>query len=62
MRLADHAATTALTLSVVGMMLVIGGVLVSGLFLPGVVLIGIGMIAYIAAAVLQARNHPTDAA
>jgi hypothetical protein len=68
MRLADHAetaalaATAALALSVVGMMLVIGGVLVSGLFLPGVILIGIGMIAFIAAAVLHARNHPPDAA
>lgn len=62
MRLADHAVTAALALSVVGMMLVIGGVLVSGLFLPGVVLISISMIAYIAAALLQARNHSSDAA
>jgi hypothetical protein len=47
------AAAAAVALSVLGMMLVIGGVIVAGLFLPGVVLIGISVIGYAAAAVLH---------
>lgn len=61
MRFAAHAVTAALVLSVVGMMLVIGSVLASGLFLPGVVLIGVSMIGYLAAGVLHARDSSTGA-
>ena len=52
----SHAVTAALALSVLGMMLVIGGVLTAGLFLPGVVLIGLSLVGYVAAAVLQVRQ------
>lgn len=50
------AAAAAVVLSVLGMMLVIGGILVAGLFLPGVVLIGISLIGYAVAAVLHVRE------
>lgn len=50
-RLAPWTVHVALTISVVGMMLVIASVLTSGLFLPGVVLIGIGILKFAAAAV-----------
>lgn len=43
----------AVTLTVIGMMLVIGGVLATGLFMPGAVLIAIGMVGFAAAGVLQ---------
>ena len=49
-------AAGAVALSVLGMMLVIGGVLTAGLFLPGVVLIGLSLVGYGAAAVLQVRQ------
>jgi len=49
-------AAGAVALSVLGMMLVIGGVLTAGLFLPGVVLIGLSLVGYWAAAVLQVRQ------
>jgi hypothetical protein len=49
-------ATGAVALSVLGMMLVIGGVVTAGLFLPGVILIGLSLVGYGAAAVLQARQ------
>lgn len=62
MRFAAHAVTVAIVLSVVGMMLAIGSVLAAGLFLPGVVMIGVSMIGYLAAAVLRARDHTTGAA
>lgn len=48
----------ALTASVAGMMLVIGGVLTRGLFLPGVVLLVLGLVGWAAAGVL----HMLDAA
>ncbi|HEX6307005.1 MAG TPA: hypothetical protein VFZ69_02390 [Longimicrobiales bacterium] len=51
----DLAVLVALGLSVLGVMLVIGGVLVAGLFLPGVVLIGISLPAWAVAGVLHAR-------
>jgi hypothetical protein len=53
------AATAA---SVVGMMLVIGGVLAAGLFLPGVALIGASLVGFAAAAVLDWRATRADAA
>jgi hypothetical protein len=49
----DAAVLAAVVLSVVGMMLVVGGVLVTGLFLPGVVLIGMGLLVFVLAAVLH---------
>ena len=49
----DWVPLAALTLSVVGMMLVIGGVLTRGLFLPGVVLLVLGLVGWAAAAVLH---------
>ena len=61
MRFAAHAVTAALVLSVVGMMLVIGSVLAAGLFLPGVVMIGLSTIGYLAAGVLHARDRSSDA-
>lgn len=56
MTYASHAATAAIALTVIGMMLVVGGVLVTGLFLPGAILIAISMIGYAAAGVLEARE------
>jgi hypothetical protein len=41
----------AMTLAVAGMMLVIAGVLVRGAFLPGVALIGAGLLGFAAAAI-----------
>jgi hypothetical protein len=55
MKLGHYAVDAALALSVAGMMLVIGGVLTSGLFLPGVVLIALGLIGFVVVAVLSAR-------
>lgn len=52
-----RAVDVALTLSVIGMMLVIGGVVTSGLFLPGVVLIGLGLIGFVVAAALTLRGR-----
>jgi hypothetical protein len=43
----------ALAMTTIGMMLVIGGILATGLFLPGVVLIGLGIATFAAAAVLH---------
>lgn len=57
MSYAWYAVTAAVALTVIGMMLVVGGVLVTGLFLPGAILIGISMIAYAAAGVLQVRGR-----
>ena len=59
MRFAAHVVTAALTLSVAGMMLVIGSVLARGLFLPGVVMIAVSMIGYLVAGVLHARDSST---
>ncbi|CAN5719253.1 hypothetical protein BH23GEM10_BH23GEM10_18040 [soil metagenome] len=50
---AELVATSAVAACVVGMMLVIGGVIASGLFLPGVVVIGLGLVVFGAAAVLD---------
>jgi hypothetical protein len=53
-------AIAATALCVVGMMLVIGGVLVTGLFLPGVGLIGLGGVAFAVAAVLATVRPPAS--
>ena len=45
-------AYLGVTLTVAGMMLVIGGTLVAGLFLPGIVLLAAGMIAFVVAGLL----------
>lgn len=50
------AATISVALTVIGMMLVIGGVLVPGVFLAGAVLIGVSLIGYAVAGVLQVRT------
>jgi hypothetical protein len=50
----------AITLSVLGMLLVIGGVLAAGLFLPGVVLTGLSLLGYAAAAVLAALRPEAE--
>jgi hypothetical protein len=55
---ADAAVHGAIAVSVVGMMLVVAGVIAEGFFLPGVVLIVIGMIGFAAAAVLHAIAAP----
>jgi hypothetical protein len=44
----------AIATSVIGMMLVVAGVVATGFFLPGVILIGIGMLTFGAGAVLYA--------
>jgi hypothetical protein len=51
----------AIALTTVGMLLVIGGILITGLFLPGAVLIGLGMAAFAAAAVLEVTGRDDDA-
>jgi hypothetical protein len=58
----DAALLAATAASVAGMMLVVAGVVVSGLFLAGPVLLGLGMLGYAAAAVLHARAGSQDAA
>jgi hypothetical protein len=60
-RIPRIAVLAAIVLMVVGMMLVIGGVLVTGLFLPGVVLIGLGMLGFAVAAVLASRGGAPSA-
>ena len=57
---ADLVLHAALALTVVGMMLVVAGVLAAGLFLPGAVLIGIGLAGFAAAAVLHATSAGSD--
>jgi hypothetical protein len=57
--LALHAAIVITTL---GMMLVVAGVITTGLFLPGVLLIGIGLLVFAVAAVLSALAPVTPAA
>jgi hypothetical protein len=49
-------ALAALGVSVIGMMFVVAGVISTGFFLPGAVLIGIGMIGFAASAVLAALS------
>jgi hypothetical protein len=46
------AAYAGVMLTVIGMMLVIAGTLAAGLFLPGIVLLAAGMIAFALAGVL----------
>lgn len=48
--------TASVALTVLGMMLIIGGVIVPGVFLAGAVLIGISMVGYAAAGILQVRE------
>lgn len=50
--MATLAAYAGVALTVFGMMLVIGGTLAAGLFLPGIVLLAAGMIAFAAAGLL----------
>jgi hypothetical protein len=50
--MAALATYAGIGLTVLGMMLVIAGTIATGLFLPGVVLLGAGMIAFAVAAVL----------
>jgi hypothetical protein len=50
--MAALAAYVGVALTVLGMMLVIAGTLAAGLFLPGVVVVGAGMIAFAAAGLL----------
>ena len=52
---AQTVVTAAVALSVIGMMLVVGGVLTAGLFIPGVVLIVISLLGYAVAGVLHMR-------
>jgi hypothetical protein len=54
MRRGEMLVLAAVATSVLGMMLVVAGVISTGFFLPGVVLIGIGMVGFAAAAVLDA--------
>jgi hypothetical protein len=61
-RLAPYTLDVALAFSVLGMMLIIAGVLTSGLFLPGVVLIGVGILKFAAAAVFAAAGWSRGAA
>ena len=56
-RLAPWTVAVAVTLSVLGMMLVIASVLTSGLFLPGVVLIVVGVLKFAGAAVFSALGY-----
>ena len=53
-RLAPYTVDVAVAMTVLGMMLVIASVLTAGLFLPGAVLIVIGMLKFGAAAVFSA--------
>jgi hypothetical protein len=46
------AVYAGIALTVFGMMLVIAGTLATGLFLPGIVLLGAGMVAFAVAGVL----------
>jgi hypothetical protein len=50
------AVVASVAFTVVGMMLVVGGVLMPGLFVAGAVLIGISLIGYAAAGVLHVRE------
>jgi hypothetical protein len=50
--MAALAAYTGVALTVCGMMLVIAGTLAAGLFLPGIVLLVVGMIAFAVAGLL----------
>lgn len=52
----------ALAVTVVGMMFVVAGVIATGLFLAGAVLIGLGMFGFAAAAVLDAVGGHGDRA
>lgn len=61
-RLAPYALHAGVAFCVLGMMLVIGSVLGAGLFLPGVVLIVVGILKLAAAAVFSALGitRPQD--
>lgn len=50
----------AVALSIIGMMLVVAGVVATGFFMPGVVLIGVGIVGFAAGALLYAFG-PRDA-
>ncbi|CAN5893143.1 hypothetical protein BH23GEM9_BH23GEM9_02440 [soil metagenome] len=58
---ASLAVLAAIVLAGLGMTLVIGGVIVTGLFLPGVTLIILSAIAFAAAAVLHAAAGDSGA-
>jgi hypothetical protein len=58
--MAALAAYSGVVLTVFGMMLVIAGTLAAGLFLPGIVLLAAGMIAFAASGLLplfQRASH-----
>jgi hypothetical protein len=50
--MAAFAAYAGVVLTVGGMMLVVGGTLAAGLFLPGIVVVATGMIAFAVAGLL----------
>lgn len=50
---AEWVLNAALAVAIVGMMLVIAGVLAPGLFLPGVVLLALGLLGFAVAGVLE---------
>jgi hypothetical protein len=51
---AGLVTTVAVTLTVVGMLLVVGGVVTAGLFFPGVILILVGMVTFAVAGLMHA--------
>lgn len=61
MNLPGLVLLAGLAATVAGMMLVVAGVIATGLFLPGVVLIGLGMLGFAAAAVLGAVGQKSSA-
>lgn len=54
--IAQVLAYAGVALSIVGMMLVIAGVIAAGLFLPGVVILAVGMLAFAAAGLVPALH------
>jgi hypothetical protein len=50
----DVIAAGALVVTIIGMMLVVAGVVATGFFLPGVVVVGLGMLGFAAAALAAA--------
>jgi predicted tellurium resistance membrane protein TerC len=54
MHAAALVAYAAVVLSVIGMMLVVAGVVATGFFLPGVVVVTLGLAALVVGGVLQA--------
>ena len=59
---ANLVTTAAVALTVLGMMLVVGGVATAGLFFPGVILILVGMVTFVVAGVLHAVTRADEPA